>query len=157
MCIRDRPLPGTVNYFVGNDPDRWREGIPTYARAQFKNVYPGIDLVYYGNQQQLEYDFVVSPGASPESIRLHFSGADKVEVSPEGGLTLQGRGGRIGFHAPLLYQTIHGLREPVLGRFELRANNTVGFRVGIYRHDQALVIDPVLVYSTCLLYTSRCV
>ena len=146
----DEPLPGTVNYFVGSDPVRWRSGIPTYARAQFKSVYPGIDLVYYGNQQQLEFDFVVAPGASPEAIRLHFSGAGKIEVSPQGGLTLQGKRGRIGFHAPLLYQTINGRREPVPGRFELRANNTVGFRVGNYRHDQALVIDPVLVYSTYL-------
>jgi hypothetical protein len=146
----DEPLPGTVNYFLGSDPDRWRSGIPTYARAQFKSVYPGIDLVYYGNQQQLEYDFVVTPGASPDAILLHFSGADRVEVSPEGGLTLQGKRGRIGFQAPLLYQTVRGRREPVRGRFELRANNTVGFRVGSYRHDQALVIDPVLVYSTYL-------
>jgi hypothetical protein len=144
------PLPGTVNYFLGSDPVRWRAGIPTYARAQFKSVYPGIDLVYYGNQQQLEYDFVVMPGASPDAIRLHFSGAGKIEVSPDGGLTLQGKRGRIGFHAPLLYQTVNGRREPVPGRFELRANNTVGFRVGSYRHDQALVIDPVLVYSTYL-------
>jgi hypothetical protein len=144
------PLPGTVNYLVGSDPARWRSAIPTYARAQFKSVYPGIDLVYYGNQQQLEYDFVVTPGASPETIRLHFSGADKVEVLPEGGLTVQGKSGRIGFHAPLLYQTVRGRREPVPGRFEMRANNTVGFRVGSYRHDQALVIDPVLVYSTYL-------
>jgi len=148
--IGDQPLPGTVNYFVGSDPVRWRTGIPTYARAQFKSVYPGIDLIYYGNQQQLEYDFVVKPGASPESIRLHFSGASKVEVSPGGGLTLQGKSGQIGFRAPLLYQTVNGRREPVPGRFELRVNNTVGFRVGSYRHDQALVIDPVLVYSTYL-------
>jgi len=146
----DEPLPGTVNYFTGNDPARWRSGIPTYARAQFKGVYPGIDLVYYGNRRQLEYDFVVAPGASPEAIRLHFAGAGKVEASPEGGLIVQGKRGRIGFHAPLVYQTVHGRREPVPGRFELLANNTVGFRVGNHRHDLALVIDPVLVYSTYL-------
>src|SRR5262249_17599874 len=80
------PLPGTVNYFRGNDPSQWRTHIPTYARVQYQDVYPGIGLVYYGNPQRLEYDFVVGPGADPSNIRLRFAGAKSVSVDARGDL-----------------------------------------------------------------------
>jgi hypothetical protein len=80
-------LPGRSNYFIGNDPQRWHTNIPTYARVQYKDVYPGIDLIYYGNQRQLEYDFVVASEADPKAIQLAFKGADKAEIDAQGDLT----------------------------------------------------------------------
>ena len=85
------PLPGTANYFIGNDPSKWHSGVPTYAKVKYAGVYPGIDLVYYGNQRQLEYDFVVAPGASAKPIRLHFAGAKKLDLSNDGELTVSAR------------------------------------------------------------------
>jgi hypothetical protein len=82
-------LPGTVNYLLGNDPAHWRTGIPTYARVQYSSVYPGIDMVYYGTQAQLEYDFVVKPGADPHSIRVKYPGADGLRFAPNGDLLLK--------------------------------------------------------------------
>ena len=71
-------LPGISNYFIGNDSKKWRTSIPNFGKVQYRNVYPGIDLVYYGNQQQLEYDFMVAPGARPEMIQLAFDGEEKL-------------------------------------------------------------------------------
>jgi hypothetical protein len=144
------PLAGTVNYFRGNDPSRWKSEVPTFAKVQFAGVYPGIDLVYYGNQQQLEYDFVVAPGANPDTIRLHFAGARKLQLLTIGDLTVKAPDGLIVFHKPVVYQDKNGQRQPVDGRFKLLAHNSVGFALGRYDHDRPLIIDPVLVYSTYL-------
>ena len=81
-------LPGKSNYFIGNDPAKWRTNVPTYARVKYQNVYPGVDLVYYGSQRQLEYDFLVAPGADPKAIQLDLQGADKVEIDAQGDLVL---------------------------------------------------------------------
>jgi len=86
-------LPGRVNYFIGNDPKQWRTNVLTYAKVKYRDVYPGVDLVYYGNQRQLEYDFVVAPGADPKTIKLAFEGADKVEIDAQGDLVLRTAGG----------------------------------------------------------------
>ncbi len=98
------PLPGTINYFRGNDPSRWQSGVPTFAKVEFPGVYPGVDLLYYGDQGQLEYDFVVAPNADPETIRLHFAGAGKLQLAATGDLTVWGKNGRIVFHKPIVYQ-----------------------------------------------------
>ena len=141
-------LPGTVNYFRGNDPAKWHAGIPTYAKVRYAGVYPGIDLVYYGNQQQLEYDFIVAPGADPRPIRLRFAGARQLKLDAEGSLAILVRNGSVAFHRPVVYQTVDGVRRPVVARFALMANNTVGFTMGRYDQTKPLVIDPVLAYST---------
>jgi hypothetical protein len=143
-------LPGKVNYFIGNDPAKWRSDVPTYARVRYTTVYPGVDLVYYGNQHQLEYDFIVAPGADPRSIRLHFAGADKLLLTPAGDLSVIAPHGTVSFHKPVIYQTIGGRRQPVDGRFTLSANNAVGFRLGRYDASQPVTIDPTLAYSTYL-------
>src|SRR5438132_8692186 len=88
-------LPGKANYFIGSDPAKWRTSVPTYAKVHYREVYPGIDLVYYGNQRQLEYDFVVAPGADPKKIGLGFKGADKLEIDEQGELVLHVSGGAI--------------------------------------------------------------
>jgi len=143
-------LPGSANYFIGGDPSKWKTGIPTYARVRLPRVYPGIDLVYYGNQSQLEYDFVVAPDANPKSIRLSFAGARKLALTADGNLAVVARHGQIVFNKPVVYQENTGQRQPVEGRFALLANRTVGFSLGRYDHALPLVIDPVLSYSTYL-------
>jgi hypothetical protein len=143
-------LPGTANYFIGNDPAQWHSGVPTFAKVQYAGVYPGIDLLYYGNQQQLEYDFVVAPGASPKPIRLQFVGAKKLDLTADGDLTVTAANGQIAFHKPVVYQVRDGVRQPIDGQFDLLSLNTVGFALGQYDHAKPLVIDPVLSYSTYL-------
>jgi hypothetical protein len=146
----EQMLPGTVNYFIGSDPAQWRANVPTYARVRYPAVYPGIDLVYYGNQRQLEYDFVVAAGADPKPIRLQLSGVKQLRLGDDGALLITARGGSLAFHKPLVYQLVNGRRVPVAGRFTLLARSTVGFRLGAYDHARPLIIDPVLSYSTYL-------
>ena len=146
----DAELPGKVNYFVGNDPAKWHSDLPTYAKVRVSHMYRGIDLVYYGRQSQLEYDFVVAPGANTAAIRLHFDGQKSLRIAANGNLVLAGERGSATFHKPVVYQERDGRRQPVAGSFRLIAKNTVGFALGGYDHAQTLVIDPVLVYSTYL-------
>jgi len=143
-------LPGTANYFIGSDPARWRANVPTYAKVRYTGVYPGIDLVYYGNQGQLEYDFVVAAGASPKPIRLHFDGASNLSLNASGDLIVAAQNGQIAFHKPEIYQEIDGHRQTIQGSFALLANRSIGFSLGSYDRSRPLVIDPVLVYSTYL-------
>jgi hypothetical protein len=143
-------LPGKANYFVGNDPAKWRTAVPTYASVRYSHVYNGIDLLYYGNQRQLEYDFVLSPGAAAESIRLHFEGAQRLKIDREGNLRIIAADGTVAFHRPIVYQESNGARQPVEGHFALRAGNSVGFTLGAYDHTRPLVIDPILEYATYL-------
>lgn len=140
-------LPGKSNYFIGNDRSKWRSNIPQFARVNYEEVYPGINLVFYGKQGQLEYDFQIAPGADPSQAQLEFDGAQKVELS-SGSLILEAHGGSLLFAAPSVYQEIDGRRQPVEGRFALRAENRVGFEVGPYDHSRELIIDPILTYST---------
>jgi hypothetical protein len=146
----EEPLPGTANYFIGNDPARWRTGVPTWGKVRYRGVYPGVDLVYYGKQRQLEYDLVVAPGGDPGSIRLRFAGATGVRLTPDGDLVVTAAGEVLTFRKPALYQEASGRRIPVAGAFRLLARHTIGFRLGRYDHALPLVIDPVLVYSTYL-------
>jgi hypothetical protein len=143
-------LPGVSNYFIGNDPSKWLTNVPNYAKVEYQNVYPGVNLVYYGNQGQLEYDFVLAPGANAGTIRLSVQGAQRVRLDAQGDLVLHTAGGDVAEHAPVVYQTIGGKRQSVAGRFVLEGNGQVGFQVGAYDHRAPLVIDPVLVYSTYL-------
>ena len=143
-------LPGKVNYFIGNDPRRWRTGISTYAKIAYQNLYPGVDVVYYGNQRQLEYDFIVRPGADPDLLALSFEGADQLEVDAEGELVLHAAGGHVRQRKPMIYQEVDGVRREVAGSYKLKNRNTVGFQLASYDASRPLVIDPVLVYSTFL-------
>jgi len=141
-------LPGKSNYFIGNDPRKWHRDIPQFAGVHYENVYPGIDLIFYGKQGHLEYDFQVSPGADPSQAELQFDSAAKLELSG-GDLILTGaQDGGLRLQAPQIYQKDGGHRDPVAGRFILRADNRVGFEVGPYDHSRELVIDPVLQFST---------
>jgi uncharacterized repeat protein (TIGR01451 family) len=141
-------LPGKSNYFVGNDPHRWHSDIPQFAGVRYASVYPGIDLVFYGNQGHLEYDFRIAPGADPSRAELQFDGASKLELS--GGdlvVTAQDKGG-VRLQAPQIYQRDGDRHTPVEGRFVLRGANRVSFEVGPYDRARELVIDPVLSFAT---------
>lgn len=143
------PLPGKVNYLRGKDPKQWRTDIPTYGKVKYAGIYPGIDLVYYGRDQQLEYDFVVAPGADPEVIALTFSGGEP-RLAGSGELVLATATGEVRFHKPVLYQERQGRKQPVEGRYVRRGGGQIGFEVDAYDPTRPLVIDPVLSYSTYL-------
>lgn len=143
-------LPGKVNYFSGSDPSEWRTDVPTYARVSYDQVYPGVDIVYYGNQRQLEYDFIVAPGSDPRVIKLQFDGADKVLLDATGDLLLSLGESVVRQPKPLVYQEVSGERRAIEGGYTVDKNRAVGLAIGEYDRSLPLVIDPVLVYSTYL-------
>jgi hypothetical protein len=143
-------LPGKSNYLIGNDPTHWHRDVPQFARVRYSGVYPGVDLVYYGKQGQLEYDFEVSPGSDPRQVALQFQGADKLNLDGNGDLVLVVNGSQVRLEAPRIYQDIRGERKTISGKFALQADRQVGFEIGDYDRSRALIIDPVLTYSTYL-------
>src|SRR5213594_3728445 len=167
-------LPAKSNYFIGNDPKKWHTNIPTYAKLRVENIYPGVDLVYYGNQGQLEYDFVVRPGASPSVIRLALASGSSpggggsrgargpsqkypAKIDQSGDLLVRVEGGEVRFHKPVVFQPASagdGRRSadriPVDGHYTLSGHDQVAFAIGGYDKTKPLVIDPVLSYSTYL-------
>ena len=154
-------LPGISNYFTGSNPQNWHTDIPTYSRIRYANAYPGIDLVYHGNQGQLEFDFVVQPGANPNQIVLDVSSSDSTQtaavshslrIDSQGDLVISANDREIRFHKPLLYQqaATGGQKKIVDGSFLLTNDHTIGFQISSYDHSRPLVIDPVLAYSTLL-------
>ncbi|HEY3929648.1 MAG TPA: SBBP repeat-containing protein [Candidatus Koribacter sp.] len=142
-------LPGKVNYFQGSDQARWLHELPTYARVRMSDVYPGVDLVYYGNHRELEYDFIVRPGASSSQLSLQAIGADEMKLTDDGGLRLTVGNRQLHWHAPVAYQEIAGQRRVVGASYEIRGSE-IRFRLADYDHSRDLVIDPVLLYSTYL-------
>jgi len=147
-------LPGIVNYLSGSDARHWHTQIPTYSKVQYGNVYPGINLVYYGNPNKLEFDFQVTPGASASRVRLRFRGAWRIEVDRSGNLIVRARHGCISFHKPVIYQLKSDKRLPIEGQFRIFADGSAGFSLGHYDHTLPLIIDPILDYSTYLGTTS---
>jgi beta-propeller repeat-containing protein len=143
-------LPGKANYFVGNDRAKWRTNVPTYARVHYEQLYPGIDVVYYDNQRQLEYDFVIGPGADPNKIVLSFLGADSLEVDAQGDLVIHTAAGAIRQRKPVIHQEVNGVRQEIAGGYVVKGARLVSFRVAAYDASRPLVIDPVLFYSTYL-------
>ena len=141
-------LPGKINRFIGNDDAQWRTGQSAFAQVQLENVYPGVSVTYYGNAQQLEYDFNLAAGVNPETIALRFDGAEKISVDAQGQLVLSVNGGQLFQHPPIAYQTISGERHAVAASYQINGANTVGFAVGSYDHSQPLVIDPIFSWAT---------
>ena len=141
---------GTSSYFFGNDPAKWVAGAPNFARVHYREIYPGVDLAFYGNQGKLEYDFVVAPGADPGAIRLQFDGVDGMHLDGAGNLVLSAASGEIRQHKPIVYQEGAGGRQAVEGRYVIQARNRVEFEIAGYDKRRALVIDPVLTFSTYL-------
>jgi Beta-propeller repeat len=144
------PLPGQSHYFLGNDQAQHYIHVPHYAQVTYTAIYPGIDLVFYGNQRHLEYDFVVAPGADPWAIVLRFEGADHLTVDAQGDLVLHLAGGALRLHKPLVYQETDGVRQEIPGSYQFTTAQEVRFQIGTYDATRPLVIDPVLSYSTYL-------
>src|SRR5438445_9203757 len=148
-----KELPSTTNYFYGIDRKAWYSGIPHFGKVSYENVYPGIDILYHANQQQLEFDFLVAPGADPKAIVLGLDDASQVKIDARGGLLLESPAGNIRLHRPRLYQLKEGFpakREVVSGRYVFKGARRVGIEVASYDASRPLIIDPTLSYSTFL-------
>ena len=139
---------GKVNYFLGKDPSKWISNVPLYGRVNYKNVYPGVDLAFHGAGQQLEFDYLVSPGADASRIALSFQGADSLHTDSAGNLILTTSAGPLQLNKPVAYQAKNGARELVNAKFVVTAKNKITFELGSYDHNRELVIDPTLFYST---------
>jgi len=147
-----RRLPGISNYFIGDNPARWCKKIPTYEKVLWEEVYPGIGLLYYGKQGQLEYYFVLAPGADPKQIRLRFEGG-KTQIDARGDLVVAADGAKVVFRKPVAYQPNGedaAAKQLVAAAYVLRGHRQVGFRVSAYDAQRPLIIDPMLSYSTYL-------
>src|ERR1700687_3349637 len=142
------PLPGQTNYFLGNDPGKWRTNVPSFRRVKYENIYSGIDLIYYGTQERLEYDFEVSPGADPNQIALSVAGADGVIVDGAGDLVLRTAFGEIRQCAPHIFQQDGAGRREIAGGYVMHRDDTIAFSVASYDASKKLVIDPEFVFST---------
>lgn len=143
-------LPGFSNYFTGNDPSRWRVGVPRFARVTFRNLRRNLDLIAYSRGRRPEYDLVVRPGMDPSSIRLNFEGTDAMSIDGSGDLVLKTAAGDLRFDKPRLYQVLDGRKQPVRGGYVLTGPGQAGFQVGGYDHRRALTIDPTLSFSSFL-------
>ncbi len=140
-------LPGKSNYLRGKDPKNWHTGVSQYARVSYKNIYPGINLAYYGEKSKLEFDFIVAPQSNPAPINLAFNGAKQLATDASGNLIVSSGAGDVVLHKPVAYQQQSGTRQPVDARFVLKADNQVHFELGNYDHSRELVIDPTVTYS----------
>lgn len=149
-AVGEEKLPAKVNYFSGRDRTGWTSNIATYAKVKYREVYPGVDMVYYGNQRQLEYDFIVAPNRDPRQIRLNFSGIRNLALDNTGALLMETAEGQIRQQPPVAYQEFDGRRQPVTAAYVLKSQQEVGFELGNYDPQRTLVIDPIIDYSTYL-------
>jgi hypothetical protein len=145
-----KPLPGKINYYIGDDSKKWHTAVSQYERVSYENVYPGVNMAFHGLQRQLEFDFIVTPSANPALINLGFTGARKVSTDASGNLLLSTSAGSVAMHKPVAYQEQNGTRQPVDARFVLKAGNQVSFELGPYDRSRELVIDPAITYATYL-------
>jgi Bacterial Ig-like domain (group 2)/Divergent InlB B-repeat domain/Cep192 domain 4 len=143
-------LPGKVNYLIGNDRAAWHTNVALFSEVQVTKVYPGVDLLFHGDQRQLEYDFVVAPGADPSRIGFKIRGAKKIEIDANGNLVLHTADSKFEMRKPVIYQGEGASRSDVQGQFVLSAKNQVRFELGPYDHAEKLVIDPAINYATFL-------
>ena len=142
-AVPGAPLPGKVNYIHGNDPKNWQLGLSTYDRVIYPGLYPGVDLVYYGNQQEIEFDLAVKPGADPRGIRMKVRGGGKLSIDDSGDLRIGESEVRIAL--PKIYQEINGAKKAIPGRYTLRGRNEVGFEMAAWDRTRPLVIDPAII------------
>lgn len=146
----EKPLGGASNYFIGNQPQQWRTRISNFERVHYQNLYRGIDLLYYGNQQRMEYDLVVAPHANPAQIVLNFQGTTAVALESNGDLRLQTSQGALRQLKPQAYQEINGIRQTIVADYVFDKKHQVRIRLGQYDKNHAVVIDPVILNSSYL-------
>ena len=151
-------LEGKSHYFIGNDPDQWRTNVLLYRRVRYRDLYPGIDLIYYGNQRQLEYDLVVMPKGDPGAIRLVLEGTEGARIDEGGNLLLRIGGEEVIQHTPRIYQEVEGKKQFIKGGYvvdpskkdEDKGKVVIGFKIDQFNTEKPLIIDPILSYSTYL-------
>ncbi|MBZ5720297.1 MAG: SBBP repeat-containing protein [Acidobacteriia bacterium] len=141
-------LPGVSNYYIGNDSSKWQTGVPQFARVNYREIYPGVDLAYHGAQKQMEFDFLVNPGANPDQIAFKFSGVRQMRTDESGDLILASGAGDVRLHKPFAYQENNGERRPVDARFVMEGKDKVAFALADYARSRQLVIDPSVSYAT---------
>src|SRR5262249_55600876 len=140
-------LQATSNYFIGNDRSKWHTGIANFGRVEYHGLYSGIDLIYYGNQQKIEHDFVVAPHANASLIRFAIEGARKLALDNSGDVVVTTAAGELRLRKPTIYQMVNGQRKEVAGGYSLKRGNEISFVLGPYDHSRELTIDPVLLLS----------
>jgi len=145
-----KPLPGRSHYFIGNDPKQWHTNVPHYTKVRYKNVYPGVDIVFYGSERELEFDVVVAPRANPKSVKLGFQGTEAFKIEAGGDLILYTAEGELRQTKPFIYQEFDGKRKIFPGRYVRIGRRQVGFEVEGYDPERSLTMDPVLSFSTYL-------
>jgi hypothetical protein len=137
-----------VNYFIGNDPQKWHTDIPSYEAVRYQGIYPGVDVLFYGRGQSLEYDFVVAPGADAQAIALSIDGVRKLELDSRGDALIGVAGGQVVLQKPVIYQETNGVRREIAGNYSIAHDHLIRFSVAAYDHTQPLIVDPLLNYST---------
>jgi len=145
--VGEEELPGKSNYFVGNDPEQWRTDVPHYSRVRYRDLYPGVDMVFYDNGGVLEYDFVVAPGADPAQVRVQFAGAAGMELDATGNVILHTAAGHLVQRAPAIFQEVAGSRVEVAGGYALEDDGSLRFHLERYDPRHRLVLDPVIEYA----------
>lgn len=157
--IAEDKMEGKVNYFIGNDSNKWKTNVPTYGAVVYKEIYKGIDMKFYGNNRELEYDIIVKPGADPNKVQLSYEGIEGLRITDDGNLEIDLKQGKLIQKRPYIYQEINGKRVEVEGRFNIFHSTpatdhaplfSYGFQVASYNKNHSLIIDPVIVYSTYL-------
>jgi hypothetical protein len=141
-------LPGRVDYFIGDNPSKWRTNVPSYARVKYRSIYPGVDLIFYGNQRELEYDFVIAPQADPKSIALEVEGASTLRIDAGGNLVMSLQDGEVELQKPIVYQQVNGVQREILAAYALAGPNRVTFAVSGYDRSLPLVVDPVFIFNS---------
>jgi hypothetical protein len=143
-------MPTRINYFVGNDPKKWHTDVPAYSKVKYQDVYPGVDLLFYGNQRRLEYDFIVAPGGDAKTIALDVQGASKLQIDQHGNLLMKVASGEVELQKPVVYQEVNGERHEIAGNYAISNNHEIRFSIANYDATRPLTIDPVLNYATYL-------
>ena len=147
VIAAEEQQPGVKNYFIGNDPKNWHINIPAFARVRYRDVYPGVDVVYHGTRQ-LEFDVVVNPGANPDQIELSFDGAKHISTDASDNQILTSEAGELRLQRPVSYQEENGTRQAVDSRFVVKNDHQVVFALGSYDRSRQLVIDPSISFAT---------
>jgi len=144
----DGELPGKSSYFLGNDPSKWHRNVPQFSQVSYREVYPGIDLLFHDSQRELEFDFGIAPQSDAHKIALHFDGASRMRVDGAGDLVLTTDIGEIHLHKPVAYQATTGVRHPVDAKFAIGRHGRITFKLGGYDSTRQLIVDPSLAFST---------
>ncbi len=146
--VAERPLPGKINYLIGRNPARWHTDLPTYGQVRYRDLFPGVDAVFFGKDGEIEYDLVLSPGTDPKKISFGLEGVQSMKLAGNGDLVLQLANGEVRHRRPMVYQENDGARRWLSAHYVIHNNKTIGYEIAGVNRKLPLVIDPTLLYST---------